>query len=142
MNGWPARPRGTSTSKRPSWSLERGKNCVWFAGEAGSASRRATPRRGDSLLSDESDVSGDIEIEESINVHPLKHRRGPGDEEDYETPVRPNDGRKAVKWDRGLKVTAFLDEIEVQPRKYRAGEGAAPRKGCLSGGPNVSFLSI
>ncbi|EJD05888.1 uncharacterized protein FOMMEDRAFT_79785 [Fomitiporia mediterranea MF3/22] len=75
-------------------------------------------------------------MEESIDVHPLKHRRGPGDEEDYETPVRPGDGRKAVKWDRGLEVSAFLDEIEVQPRKYRAGEGAAPRKGCLSAGPN------
>jgi len=35
---------------------------------------------------------------------PLKHRRGPGDEEDYETPVK-NPGDKRVKWDRGLFST-------------------------------------
>ncbi|OCB84293.1 hypothetical protein A7U60_g8973 [Sanghuangporus baumii] len=93
---------------------------------------RARRRRG------ESDAS---ELEGHAGAQPSKHRRGPGDEEDYETPVRRNDGRKAVKWDRGLEVSVFLDEIEVHPKKYRAREGAsAPRKGCLVPTPNQKPL--
>ncbi|KAL5529175.1 hypothetical protein ACEPAG_5149 [Sanghuangporus baumii] len=93
---------------------------------------RARRRRG------ESDAS---ELEGRAGAQSSKHRRGPGDEEDYETPVRPNDGRKAVKWDRGLEVSVFLDEIEVHPKKYRAQEGAScPRKGCLVPTPNQKPL--
>ena len=93
---------------------------------------RARRRRGESDASEFGPQTADAQ--------PLKHRRGPGDEEDYETPVRPNNGRKAVKWDRGLEVSVYLDEIEVHPKRYRTREGiSAPRKGCLVPTPNVRY---
>lgn len=80
--------------------------------------------------------------EKAEEVHPHKHRRGPGDEEDYETPKslkRPRSGedaedviqeKKRVKWDRGLYSEIYLDEIEVKPKK-RPKEDIV-KKGCLA----------
>lgn len=100
---------------------------------------RARRRRGP----DASDDSVDIDMNASFELHPLKHRRGPGDEEDYETPVRPSNGRKTVKWDRGLEVSVFLDEIEVQPGRHRDAEAAmGTLKGCLTVFPNVSLCEL
>ncbi|KLO18604.1 hypothetical protein SCHPADRAFT_819561 [Schizopora paradoxa] len=46
-------------------------------------------------------------------TYPTKHRRGPGEEEDYESPVRPEqNGGKRVKWDFGLHTEVYVDEIE------------------------------
>ncbi|PIL23926.1 hypothetical protein GSI_13677 [Ganoderma sinense ZZ0214-1] len=83
------------------------------------------------------DVSAMSVDEEGL---PLKHhRRGPGDEEDYETPPRPErpikrlrldgteDGEdegenardvltKRVKWDKGLHTTVFLDDAPPNPK--------------------------
>jgi hypothetical protein len=77
---------------------------------------------------------------------PLRHRRGPGDEDDYETPDRAGIAKrlrlggneseaevrekKRVKWDRGLSKTIYLDEV-------RPGERPRPaqntiKKGCLA----------
>ncbi|KAI1795940.1 hypothetical protein LXA43DRAFT_880920 [Ganoderma leucocontextum] len=82
------------------------------------------------------DVSAMSVDEEGL---PLRHRRGPGDEEDYETPPRPErpikrlrlhggeDGEdewekardvlaKRVKWDKGLHTMVFLDDTPPKPK--------------------------
>ena len=86
--------------------------------------------------------------EDDFDVQSQKHRRGAGDDEDYETPARPtralkrprfvedseeseNDiqEKKRVKWDRGLYSEVYLDEIEVNPRKPSK---ETTKKGCLA----------
>jgi len=69
-----------------------------------------------------------------------RHKRGPGDEEDYETPLRPRNGeedevdstheKRRVKWDRGLFTTIYLDEVTVGAR-HPPNEDIVP-KGCLA----------
>ena len=70
---------------------------------------------------------------ESSHGPPTKHRRGPGDESDYETPQRPDQHKKMkllvgvddqdgeperrVKWDRGLFTSVFLDEVKLGTRQ-------------------------
>ena len=69
--------------------------------------------------------------DENDYAMPQKHRRGPGDEEDYETPERPEriieplrlEGMdrkvtpvKQVKWHRGLSTTIYLDEVDPRPK--------------------------
>ncbi|TDL27456.1 hypothetical protein BD410DRAFT_762426 [Rickenella mellea] len=65
---------------------------------------------------------------------PTKHARGPGDDEDYQTPERPEQVGKRVKWDRGLASTVILDEIEVRgPDPQRlAPAHESRRKSCLA----------
>jgi hypothetical protein len=84
------------------------------------------------------------------NSSPLgkRHKRGPGDEEDYETPLRPRNGeedevdstheKRRVKWDRGLFTTIYLDEVTVGAR-HPPNEDIAP-KGCLATTAKVLFL--
>jgi hypothetical protein len=102
--------------------------------------------RGDSSVAE---GEGLWDEDEDEKVRPYKHRRGPGDEEDYETPAklerslkRPRLGgekeesqeeiqeKKRVKWDRGLYSEIYLDEIEVKPKK-RPKEDIV-KKGCLA----------
>ncbi|KAF8212257.1 hypothetical protein K438DRAFT_1708574 [Mycena galopus ATCC 62051] len=73
-----------------------------------------------------------------------RHRRGPGDEEEYETPKVNGAKRtrtdsmsddeqaekKRVKWHRGLSTTVFLDEVEPRPNA-RPKENVV-KKGCLA----------
>ncbi|KAI0831236.1 hypothetical protein BC628DRAFT_1352866 [Trametes gibbosa] len=83
---------------------------------------------------------------------PLRHRRGPGDEEDYETPPRPErpmkrlrfDGgeekeggetdeqrqERRVKWDKGLHTTVYLDDSPPKPRRNK--QVVPSQKGCLT----------
>ena len=77
-----------------------------------------------------------------------RHRRGPGDEEDYETPkscktfnAGDNDEetrRRRVKWDRGLFTTVYLDEVNLGERRP-ANENIAT-KGCLAATAKVGIL--
>ncbi|KAF9451046.1 hypothetical protein P691DRAFT_409807 [Macrolepiota fuliginosa MF-IS2] len=63
----------------------------------------------------------------------LKHRRGAGDEEDYETPLKTTGGeneKRRVKWDKGLFTEVFLDEV-VLGSKAPPKENLAT-KGCLT----------
>ena len=98
--------------------------------------------RGDSSVV-EDEGEGDENRDEDVNLR--KHRRGPGDEEDYETPVkldrplkRPRfqdeteaeKEKKRVKWDRGLYSEIYLDEIEVRPKKHPKED--LIKKGCLA----------
>jgi hypothetical protein len=85
--------------------------------------------------SDTSDLPG-LHLENAPN----KHRRGAGDEEDYETPLKNIDGQfngqRRVKWDRGLFTEIFLDEVAL-------GTKAPPKesigvKGCLTAMAKVS----
>ncbi|KAF8514075.1 hypothetical protein JB92DRAFT_3096330 [Gautieria morchelliformis] len=62
---------------------------------------------------------------------PTKHARGPGDEEDYETPT--------VKWDRGLARTISDWAAEADEARERA-KAEAIRKGCLARDPTTLHL--
>lgn len=101
---------------------------------------------------DESDDTGDntdMHVEGEVL---LKHRRGPGEEEDYETPQRPErpmkrgrfeeeeEGReeKRVKWDRGLATTVWLDDSP--PKSRRTPREELTKKGCLTPAAKVSLL--
>jgi len=108
--------------------------------------------RGDSSV-----VDGEGQWDEDEDVRPYKHRRGPGDEEDYETPAKSERSlkrrrseeeteesqeeiqeKKRVKWDRGLYSEIYLDEIEVNPKK-RTNEDFV-KKGCLA--PTAKALRL
>ena len=98
---------------------------------------RAKRRRADSSDS-ENEGSGAMDVDDSIvsgEGSPVsrRHMRGPGDEEDYETPERvTNATRKRVKWDRMLGTSIFLDEITVQGAQGRRDtEIVGPQKSCL-----------
>ena len=94
------------------------------------AERRA--RRSSELMDDSSLTSED---EQSLTLgpdgQPFRHRRGAGDEEDYESPGRAErpekrvrisgesgeeNGVKTVKWDRGLFKTIYFDDLPLQSR--------------------------
>jgi hypothetical protein len=102
-------------------------------------------------LSEPEDYSGYLNADEGTpekrdeDGQLLRHRRGPGDEEDYETPDRSDSAekrmrfgeseeemrvKKRVKWDRGLSKTVYLDELRPGERP-RPGE-IATKKGCLA----------
>ncbi|KAG1756805.1 uncharacterized protein EDB91DRAFT_1076736 [Suillus paluster] len=86
---------------------------------------------GASELSDQSMIELDREHDENDGVVWTRHRRGPGEVEDYETPDRPvkrlqfGDGsqeeereRKRVKWQHGLSTEIYLDEIHPRPNSW------------------------
>ena len=104
------------------------------------ATRRARRSSGDMASSDIegcSDVGYSSPCEDcsgESNHKPLmKHRRGPGDESDYETPEKLDRHKKAklfveaddqdseperrVKWDRGLFTSVYLDEVKLGTRQ-------------------------
>lgn len=101
---------------------------------------RARRRRGEEGPMD--DDSMNMEVDESGVT---KHMRGPGDEEDYEVPLRPDDGGKRVKWDPGLAKVAFIDEIEVKSNNFHRDEEVMRllrRKSCLATESKVCYLRI
>jgi hypothetical protein len=104
------------------------------------AIRRARRNSGDMPSSDIegcSDVGYSSPCEdcsgESSHRSLTKHRRGPGDESDYETPGRldrhmkaklfveaddqDGEGERRVKWDRGLFTSVYLDEVKLGTRQ-------------------------
>lgn len=104
------------------------------------ANRRARRSDGDMASSDiegSSDVGYSSPCEdrsgENSQKPPTKHQRGPGDEEDYETPEKLDQHKKTmlfveadnqgggperrVKWDRGLFTTVYLDEVKLGTRQ-------------------------
>ncbi|KAJ7709927.1 hypothetical protein B0H17DRAFT_1324739 [Mycena rosella] len=118
------------------------------------AARRA--RRSDDGFS-ETDDAGDSSMldiySDDMGSSPVRrHTRGPGDEEDYESPGRPvkrarsgsvsDDERQAekkrVKWHRGLSTVVFLDEVEPGT-KARPKENLF-KKGCLA--PTAKALRL
>ena len=83
------------------------------------------------------DGESSMEVDITSLAPPEKHHRAPGDEEDFVTPIRPNNAGKRVKWDRGLETAIYLDEIELQPGRRKIAEKALPSKGCLVIDPEV-----
>ncbi|KAI0006015.1 hypothetical protein BJV74DRAFT_792435 [Russula compacta] len=94
------------------------------------------------------------EDEESLPVgpdgQPLRHRRGPGDEEAYESPERiyrpekrarigeagePEEVEtKAVRWDRGLFTMIYFDDLPLKSREGDKPQASATHtKGALAG---------
>jgi hypothetical protein len=86
-----------------------------------------------------------------------RHTRGAGEDEDYETPHRAfkrmklteggleevemdDEGKRRVKWDRGLFTTVYLDEVVLGERQ--TGKELANLKGCLAPTAKVSILCI
>jgi len=100
---------------------------------------------GASDFGDQSMVSTDREHDENEGVVSSKHRRGPGEVEDYETPERPDRPvkrlrfgddthedareRKRVKWHRGLSTEIYLDQVQPQPSRRK---DAIIEKSCLA----------
>jgi hypothetical protein len=99
---------------------------------------------GASELGDQSTTSTNREHDENEGVVSTKHRRGPGEVEDYNTPEKPDwptkrlrfgddlheeRERKRVKWHRGLSTEIYLDE--VQPRPSRS-KDVIVEKSCLA----------
>lgn len=90
---------------------------------------------GVSELGDQSMISTNREQDENEGLVSTKHRRGPGEVEDYETPERPErpvkrlrfgdepqeEARepKRVKWHRGLSTEIYLDEVQPQPSRSK-----------------------
>ncbi|KAF9246538.1 hypothetical protein BU15DRAFT_70618 [Melanogaster broomeanus] len=95
----------------------------------------------ESEFGDRSLLDAHMEHDENDGAMPKKHRRGPGDEEDYETPDRPvtgltfgeavEEGRvvKQVKWHRGLSTTVYLDDLHPKPKSGL--KDLVIGKGCL-----------
>lgn len=106
------------------------------------AKRRARRSGNDDCSISDIEASSDVgysspaehieDMEMDTNFGPHKHRRGAGDDEDYETPERPfldfrvrlfDDGcgerqlDRRVKWDRGLFSLAYLDEVKLGSRQ-------------------------
>lgn len=102
---------------------------------------------GASEVGDQSILGFDSEHDENDGVIWTRHRRGPGEVEDYETPVRSDrpvkrlrfgEGpqqeeerdRKRVKWHYGLSTEIYLDEIH--PRSHSWAKDFVVEKGCLA----------
>lgn len=101
------------------------------------ARRRRGDGEGDITMSEDGEISVDVEMQDTMpetifnEEYPSKHRRGPGEEEDYESPVRSGqDGSKRVKWDFGLHTEVYLDEIEFnleRPVRSAPTDGLVPK---------------
>ncbi|KAK0228521.1 hypothetical protein IW262DRAFT_1455758 [Armillaria fumosa] len=87
---------------------------------------------------------------DSSPVRAGRHRRGPGEEEDYVTPVRPPPmkehladeadarGKRHVKWDRGLSTAIFVDELKLQ--NINVPKESDIKKSCLA--PTAKAISL
>ncbi|KAI0336463.1 hypothetical protein GY45DRAFT_1342025 [Cubamyces sp. BRFM 1775] len=118
------------------------------------ARRSAEDDAGEGLGVGENDA-GDasfMSVDRDQDEVPVRHRRGPGDEEDYETPPRPErpakrarfegvdtDAEKEkekeamdkrVKWDKGLHTTVYLDDSPPKPK--RTHQAVPTQKSCLA----------
>ncbi|KAG6911512.1 hypothetical protein DXG01_014586 [Tephrocybe rancida] len=83
---------------------------------------------------------------------PKRHKRGPGEEEDYKTPLRKlrklklgdddteesTEFERRVKWDRGLFTTIYLDQVKLGTR--RPPKENIATKGCLA--PTAKTLTL
>jgi len=123
-----------SQNQTDSYQEERGRE------RAERANRRARRSGEDLPSSDVEDPNGAAYSEDQMSAgedgdSPIRHTRGAGEEDDYETPnrhktVKPirlfgpsgeaTDAvqiRRRVKWDRGLFTTVYLDEVKLGTRQ-------------------------
>ena len=140
-------PRPPSPSSKIPTTADRDK-AERKAGRGERAKRRSRSSDGDSDR-DESDGG------ENLVMERVSHARGPGEDEDYATPVRPGKKlkmaheqserpKKSVTWDKGLVVVRHREGEGVSRPRLRDSsvEDAALSKGCLrdEGKVRVSFL--
>lgn len=123
------------------------------------AERRA--RRSSELREDSSLTSDDEEgLPRGPDGKPIRHRRGPGDEGDYESPERiarsekraradetgePDDGArvKGVRWDRGLFTTIYFDDLPLQSQaRERPKAPVTCARGALADSAKVTALTL
>ena len=138
-------------------SIEEKRKLEQGQGRKERAERRA--RRSSELPLD--DLSWTSEDEESLPLgpdgQPLRHRRGAGDEEDYESPERTerpekkarigeaaesgeDTGAKTVRWDRGLFTTVYFDDLPLQSRASDKPQTPAEDvRGALAGSAKVTL---
>ncbi|KAJ3896508.1 hypothetical protein GG344DRAFT_36435 [Lentinula edodes] len=109
------------------------------------ADRRAKRDNSTELGTDENEAYEDEDCENDWASSPSdrKHTWGPGDEEDYQTPLQSKRLRldeeiseeeyekKRVKWDRGLYQEIYLDEIKPRTTHARITQESI-QKGCLA----------
>ncbi|GAW02402.1 hypothetical protein LENED_004056 [Lentinula edodes] len=109
------------------------------------ADRRAKRDNSTELGTDENEAYEDEDCENDWASSPSDHKHtwGPGDEEDYQTPVQSKRLRldeeisedeyekKRVKWDRGLYQEIYLDEIKPRTTHARITQESI-QKGCLA----------
>ena len=112
------------------------------------AERRA--RRTSELLEDSSLTSEDeATLPLGPDGRPLRHRRGPGDEEPYESPERERPRTRArigdadkpgeeveaktVRWDRGLFTRVYFDDLPLQSQtREKSHTPVAQTRGALA----------
>ena len=114
----------------------------------------ASDTEGQTDLGDLVSLAACANHDENDYAVPPRHRRGPGDEEDYETPERPGriieplrlegadtDVRpvKQVKWHRGLTTAIYLDEVD--PRSKSLPPDVVVVRGCLAPTSKVGFVA-
>lgn len=117
-------------------------------------SKEASDTEGQTELGDQVSPSARADHDENDYGMPLKHRHGPGDEEDYETPERPEriiepvrlEGAdtkvkpvKQVKWHRGLSAAVYLDEVD--PRRKSLPKDGVVARGCLAPTSKVCIVA-
>ncbi|KAF9227944.1 hypothetical protein BS17DRAFT_746939 [Gyrodon lividus] len=106
----------------------------------------ASDTEGVTEFGDQSLLDTYMEHDENDGAMPRKHRRGPGDEEDYETPERPErpikkmrfgeaveeeaTSVKQVKWHRELSTAVYLDDLHPKPTSRP--KDFVIGKGCLA----------
>ena len=119
------------------------------------AERRARRSAGSDVVAENIEPSGDgdvsmASVEKAEKVEegvPLRHQRGPGETEDYETPERERPAKRTrvdddqgeisdtknerrVKWDRGLATTVYLDNTPPKPKRHP--NTVVPKRGALA----------
>ena len=148
------RPGSPTTSVK---TIEEKRKLEQGQGRKERAERRAR-RSSEQPLDDSSLTSED---EESLPLgpdgQPQRHRRGAGDEEDYESPERAERpekkarigeaaesreevGAKNVRWDRGLFTTVYFDDLPLESRAHdRPQTPAKDVRGALAGSAKVTL---
>jgi hypothetical protein len=148
------RPGSPTTSVK---TIEEKQKVEQGQGRKERAERRA--RRSSEQSLDDSTLTS--EDEESLplgpDAQPLRHRRGAGDEEDYESPERAERpekkaridevaesgeeiGGKTVRWDRGLFTTVYFDDLPLQSRAGDKPQTPAKDvRGALAGSAKVTL---
>lgn len=121
--------------------------------------RRSGEIPGSSDLEMDSDGDGEgnsSDADELPSWPKMRHTRGAGEDEDYETPnrafkrmkltedgvqeVEMDEGKRRVKWDKGLFTTVYLDEVVLGTRQtvkeYKT------LRGCLAPTAKVRVLNL
>ncbi|EIN07422.1 hypothetical protein PUNSTDRAFT_105138 [Punctularia strigosozonata HHB-11173 SS5] len=144
----PASPvmKAKTISQRQQEEKERGRQ-----ERAARRARRSEGSVAETEASSQDWDEGNVDADDLEDV-PGKHRRGAGDEEDYETPHRTQQAlrqgagetedegkpKKRVKWDRGLFTTVCLDEVLPKPKKPQKED--LTKRGCLT--PKAKTLRL